>query len=174
VGEQRQQEVSDAKKQVKGLEKQEVDPDPKLPLCFSREINWKPHEIDDTDQSDAYGWKCPNDGPGGLICCERCSAAYSKYLTQTTREIETQRASNLGYEVKELLGFLSDAQSKLSIAADAAKKKAPPTTTQASHSFPAARKGGQKVPTTSNEFENFDWDVTNAMDMGTDANVAKL
>lgn len=168
VGEQRHQEVAEGRK-VKGLEKQEVE---KLPAGFTREINWEPLEIDNAEQSDAYGSKCPTNGPGGLICCEICSATYSKYLTQTTREIETQKASNLGYEVKELMGFLSEAKQKLSIACDAAKLKAPPTSIQAAQASAATRK--RKLPANANGYEDFDWDVTNAMDVGSEPNTAKL
>lgn len=57
--------------------------------------------------------KCPNGGSGGLVCCEHCSNAYSRLLTETSKEIEVQTVSSIGREVTELIELLNDAQARL-------------------------------------------------------------
>lgn len=56
---------------------------------------------------------CRNGGPGGLICCETCSAAYSRYLSDTSKEMEIQTISKCGRDMSELLELLQDAQLRL-------------------------------------------------------------
>ena len=62
--------------------------------------------------------KCPNGGSGGLVCCQHCSNAYSKLLTDTSKEMEVQTVSSLGREVSELIELLNDAQARLKQAVD--------------------------------------------------------
>lgn len=62
--------------------------------------------------------KCPNGGSGGLVCCQHCSNAYSKLLTETSKEMEVQTVSSLGREVSELIELLNDAQARLKQAVD--------------------------------------------------------
>ncbi|KAL7553566.1 hypothetical protein ACHAWF_016864 [Thalassiosira exigua] len=56
---------------------------------------------------------CPDGGPGGLICCSYCSAAYSRFLSNTTKEMEAQSVAKAGQEVSEILELLADAKQRL-------------------------------------------------------------
>ena len=62
--------------------------------------------------------KCPTGGPGGLICCGACTASYSRFLSETAKEMEVQTLSGVGREVSELLELLHDAQVRLKQALD--------------------------------------------------------
>lgn len=66
-------------------------------------------------------FSCPIGGPGGLICCDVCTASYSKMLSQTEKEHEIQMVSKIGQEVSELMELLTDAQIRLQQALDASK-----------------------------------------------------
>ena len=56
---------------------------------------------------------CPSGGPGGLICCSRCTAAYSRILSNTAKEMEAQSVAKVGQEVSEVLELLADAKKRL-------------------------------------------------------------
>jgi hypothetical protein len=56
---------------------------------------------------------CPDGGPGGLICCSYCTAAYSRFLVNTAKEMEAQSVSRVGQEVSEILEMLEDAKQRL-------------------------------------------------------------
>ena len=62
--------------------------------------------------------RCPNGGHGGLICCAYCTASYSRFLSNTAKEMESQSVSKAGQEVNELLDLLADAKQRLLNAAD--------------------------------------------------------
>jgi hypothetical protein len=66
-------------------------------------------------------FQCPNGGPGGLICCDLCTASYSKMLSETEKEQEIHMVSKIGQEVSELMELLTDAQIRLQQALDASK-----------------------------------------------------
>ncbi|KAL7534884.1 hypothetical protein ACHAXR_006965, partial [Thalassiosira sp. AJA248-18] len=61
---------------------------------------------------------CPDGGPGGLICCSYCTAAYSRSLSNTAKEIEAQSVARVGQEVSEIMELLADAKLRLQRAAD--------------------------------------------------------
>jgi hypothetical protein len=61
---------------------------------------------------------CPDGGPGGLICCSYCTAAYSRFLSNTAEEMEAQSVARAGQEVSEILELLSDAKQRLQRASD--------------------------------------------------------
>ena len=61
---------------------------------------------------------CPDGGPGGLICCSYCTAAYSRFLSNTAKEMEAQSVAGVGQEVSEILELLADAKQRLQRAAD--------------------------------------------------------
>lgn len=61
---------------------------------------------------------CPDGGPGGLICCSYCTASYSRFLSNTAKEMEAQSVSRVGKEVSEILELLSDAKERLQRASD--------------------------------------------------------
>ena len=65
---------------------------------------------------------CPSGGPGGLICCQLCSAEYSRLLSRTSREIDVQVVAQAGREVGELMELLRDAQLRLRLATDISKE----------------------------------------------------
>lgn len=82
---------------------------------LKREVIWSQSEFDSHIMS--YS-KCPNGGPGGLICCGPCTASYSRLLSETAKEMEVQTLSGIGREVSELLELLHDAQVRLKEAVD--------------------------------------------------------
>jgi len=92
---------------------------------FSKQFQWTPHAFDNPNIS--YEILCPHGGAGGLICCAYCTSYYSKYLSKSVKDMETQRIANLGSEVKDLLQFTKDAKAKLSDATKAARLKPVPT-----------------------------------------------
>ena len=61
---------------------------------------------------------CPNSGPGGLICCSHCTASYSRFLSNTAKEMESQSVAKAGQEVNEILDLLADAKQRLINATD--------------------------------------------------------
>ena len=79
------------------------------------EIVWNQEEF---DTHVASLKKCPSGGPGGLICCSFCTSAYSRLLSETTKEMDVQTVSSVGREVSELIQLLHDAQSRLQQAID--------------------------------------------------------
>eukprot|EP00814_Leptocylindrus_danicus_P022483 CAMPEP_0116044868 /NCGR_PEP_ID=MMETSP0321-20121206/27265_1 /TAXON_ID=163516 /ORGANISM="Leptocylindrus danicus var. danicus, Strain B650" /LENGTH=224 /DNA_ID=CAMNT_0003526065 /DNA_START=127 /DNA_END=798 /DNA_ORIENTATION=+ len=66
--------------------------------------------------------KCPEGGPGGLVCCEVCTISYARYLNQTTAEMDAHNVSKVGEEVNELLELLHDAQKRLKAAVNMAQE----------------------------------------------------
>lgn len=96
-----------------------------LPGLFTRDIVWTPHVYDAGPNQINYDEHCPKGGPGGLICCADCSSKYSNYLTQTVFDIEEQKLSKGGYEIRELLRFAKDTQTTLQETSAAARRKRP-------------------------------------------------
>jgi hypothetical protein len=79
------------------------------------EVVWDQAEL---DVHVASYMKCPSGGVGGLICCRHCTAAYSRRLVDTAKEMECQTVSGIGNEVSDLIELLHDAQSRLQQAVD--------------------------------------------------------
>ncbi len=87
----------------------------KQAVALKREVVWSQSEF---DQHVSTYSKCPTGGPGGLICCGACTANYSRFLSETAKEMEVQTLSGVGREVSELLELLHDAQDRLKQALD--------------------------------------------------------
>jgi len=87
-----------------------TNPTLKTKATVKREVVWSQSDFDCHRVS--YG-KCPIGGPGGLICCRSCSTAYSRFLVNTSREMEGQTVSKGGQDVHELMELLLDAQVRL-------------------------------------------------------------
>ena len=68
--------------------------------------------VDKSDDLPTYS-PCPNGGYGGLICCPHCTASYSRLLSNTAKEMESQSVAKAGQEVNELLDLLADAKQRL-------------------------------------------------------------
>jgi hypothetical protein len=103
---------------------EEAEEDFPPPSHFFKDFNWTPHTYDSKELSFAAG--CPRGGPGGLICCESCTAQFSNFLSGTTRDIEQQKAAKMGGEMTELLGFLSSAKKLLGQSVRVARRKPVP------------------------------------------------
>jgi hypothetical protein len=67
---------------------------------------------------------CPQNGPGGLICCAHCTASYSRFLSNTAKEMEAQSVAKAGQEVNEILDLLADAKKRLLNATDVSRMNA--------------------------------------------------
>jgi flagellar biosynthesis GTPase FlhF len=115
-------EAEEAEEEVEVEEEAEEDFLP--PSQFFKDFNWTPHTYDSKELSFTTG--CPRGGPGGLICCESCTAQYSNFLSGTTRDIEQQKAAKMGGEMTELLGFLSSAKKLLGQSVRVARRKPVP------------------------------------------------
>ena len=93
----------------------ENDPRTSSAFCnipmFQRDIEWTPHPFD--DQGTRYDTLCPNDGPGGLICCPYCLETYTKYMTATIQDIQRHTTMKIGHEVEELYHFVRDTKQQL-------------------------------------------------------------
>ena len=77
------------------------------------EINLNDDNLNDGDLDKPTYEPCPDGGPGGLICCSYCTAAYSRFLSNTANEMEAQSVSRVGQEVSEILELLADAKRRL-------------------------------------------------------------
>jgi len=95
-----------------------------LNKVFKPHVEWTRHDFDTHDR--LYEQLCPTGGPGGLACCEVCSSAYSRYLNQTSQDIEVQSIHNAGTEVQECIGFMKVTRDKLQKKVIAARRQAPP------------------------------------------------
>ncbi|GAX26253.1 hypothetical protein FisN_16Lh083 [Fistulifera solaris] len=98
---------------------------------FTPDIQWTPHTFDPPPKHlkqrlVRYNEICPNNGPGGLICCSVCAATYSGYLSSTLKSMTVQRTSKLAAETEELLDMLTAAKSRLVESVKVARKKPPP------------------------------------------------
>lgn len=82
---------------------------------FTQDVQWTSHVFDlkGKDGKFAYQMSCPTGGPGGLICCDQCTKAYSNYMSNSTKNIEEQKSQNVCQEVTDIVQFLDDAKSKL-------------------------------------------------------------
>ena len=80
---------------------------------LTEEINLKDDTLSDGDLDKPSYEPCPDGGPGGLICCSYCTAAYSRFLSNTAKEMEAQTVSRVGQEVSEILELLEDAKQRL-------------------------------------------------------------
>jgi len=87
----------------------------KMASSVTHEVIWNQSEFD--SHKVAY-CKCPDGGPGGLICCRDCSNSYSRFLQSTSKEMEGQTVSTIGQEVSELMELLLDAQVRLKQSVD--------------------------------------------------------
>jgi hypothetical protein len=82
-------------------------------LCKTNEAN-DDQEIGRAGEDDKLTYdSCPDGGPGGLICCSYCTAAYSRFLSNNAKEMEAQTVSRVGQEVSEILELLEDAKQRL-------------------------------------------------------------
>lgn len=77
------------------------------------EVRFKDDNHSDGDLDKPTYEPCPDGGPGGLICCPYCTAAYSRFLSNTEKEMEAQSVSRVGQEVSEILELLADAKQRL-------------------------------------------------------------
>ena len=89
----------------------------KAATAVKHEIVWNQTDFDQHIES--YK-KCPSGGPGGLICCGPCTTAYSKLLSETSKEMDSQTVSSIGREVSELVQLLEDAKRRLKQSVDVA------------------------------------------------------
>lgn len=101
----------------KNLEVEDKEPEEtqNVGIVFSREFIWNPHPFDNIDtqnHTDAYQ-VCPTGGPGGLVCCKQCTSTYSRYLSHTARDMESQTINKVGHEVREILDLLREANIRL-------------------------------------------------------------
>jgi hypothetical protein len=121
-------EANERKRKVdeaeEGEEEEEAEEEFPPPPHFFKDVNWTPHTYDAAELSFAVG--CPRGGPGGLICCESCTAQYSNFLSRTIQDIEQQKAAKMGGEMTELLGFLSSAKKLLGQSVRVARRKPVP------------------------------------------------
>jgi hypothetical protein len=95
-----------------------------LEKVFSSHVEWTRHDFDTHDR--LYEQLCPTGGPGGLVCCEVCATAYSRFLNQTSTDLDTQTVHQVGKEVQELVGFMKETRSKLQKKVALARTQAPP------------------------------------------------
>jgi hypothetical protein len=93
---------------------------------FAPDIHWTPHPFDGKEENVSYSNICPTGGPGGLICCEVCTATYSKYLSATYQDVEEQRTSKVAGELTQLVGFMTNTKKKLGKTVRRARKKSIP------------------------------------------------
>ena len=82
-----------------------------------------PKRMDEGDTE--YGRACPDGGPGGLVCCESCSNKYSIFLSQTSKDLQSQRVRNTSREVKRLMDIITNKQKDLEMSLRKARVEIP-------------------------------------------------
>jgi len=87
-------------------------------IFFSREFIWDAHPFDSKEVGASYD-DCPSGGDGGLICCKRCTAKYSRFLSHTTKDMEKKTIQKIGREVHEIYDLLQNTNIKLQDAIEA-------------------------------------------------------
>lgn len=95
-----------------------------LDKVFKPHVEWTRHDYDTHDG--LYEQLCPTGGPGGLACCAFCSTAYSRFLNQTSRDLEGQSIHNAGKEVEECMEFMGDTRDVLEKKMQVARTQPPP------------------------------------------------
>ena len=126
-------------------------------LLFQKEITWVPHLGHATGTP-----KCPKGGPGGLICCEDCSEAFSGFLTATALDAEHQIRHTVGKEVQELLGYVEECRFGIMTAVQVARKlPLPPGVATIS----SLRQIGQKRSILDSTPDPVEWTMTSVMDL---------
>ena len=103
---------------------QSAQKQPKMSI-FARDFHWTPHVFDSKECF--YNILCPHGGPGGLVCCASCTASYTKHLTKTAIDMETQKMQKVGDEVNELIEFTRSAKQTLAHTIKVARRKPVPT-----------------------------------------------
>jgi hypothetical protein len=171
---------------------------------FARDIVWTPHsfgpaaadstgisreettrrtQLQSSCNSNSYQATCPQGGPGGLICCETCTASYSSYLTLTAKDMEVQKTYKAGKEVQEMLRFLEQGKEKLDLAVKTARKVPPPLPTKYYYNAAAAaatttettvaRKPSRKSASANKkEASSSEWNLTSSIDIGATKGIA--
>ena len=84
---------------------------------LTEEVKLKDNEGHGEDNEPTYK-PCPDGGPGGLICCSYCTATYSRFLSNTAKEMEAQSVAKVGQEVSEIMELLANAKQRLQRASD--------------------------------------------------------
>ena len=84
---------------------------PTSATALEREVEFEQSTDFDSHTNSYEG--CSNGGLGGLVCCEQCTESYSRFLSCTAKEIESQTVSSVGREVSEMLELLEDAKMRL-------------------------------------------------------------
>ena len=125
-------------------------------------MEWNPHEFDLVKLPQI----CPTGGPGGLVCCPGCADSYSKYMNETSRDMEGQRAHFVGRQIEEILQAVEKQRRELLPAIHMARTQTPPLGLQ------AAKKGSVKsnvvkrgLKQNTNESTPMDWTMTSPLDM---------
>jgi hypothetical protein len=121
---QEKRDLEDLKAQLLEKEQQEGGT---FPGCFTRDYQWTEHSYDDGKVS--YKDICPNNGPGGLLCCAWCTRQYSKYMSMTLASLQEQKQGNTYQELTQLMDILQDSRALLASTVQAARRKPPPLLT---------------------------------------------
>ena len=123
-------------------------------------MEWTPHEFDCAPPT------CPNGGPSGLVCCDACSTAYSRFMSQTVEDMEARRMESVSSKVDELLGYIEETRMQLLVSTQAARKMAPP---QPPPQVAVAKRGrntkATNIETHQPDTTLMDWCVTSTLDM---------
>jgi hypothetical protein len=77
---------------------------------FHRDIEWSPSELDIDNNNETL---CPNNGPGGMICCQDCMIRYTKFMTSTVQTLQRHATMKIGKEVEELYNDVTDMKQQL-------------------------------------------------------------
>jgi hypothetical protein len=123
-------------------------------------MEWTPHEFDRVPPS------CPNGGPSGLVCCEACSTAYSRFMSRTVEDMEVRRMESVSSKVDELLGYIEETRMQLLVTTQAARKMAPPPPPPPMTAPKRSRNTKAMTVVTHQPFAPvMDWCVTSTLDM---------
>jgi hypothetical protein len=168
--------VQSSDEQVSAHDNEEKEPglDEAAGDIFATEVDFRPFSFGPNEES--YDHACPTGGPGGFVCCEDCAKKYSRYLSNTVKDMEMHRTTRNGREVEELLTFLQEGRKTLGNAFSVAQRKIPPlpkiptVTGRASGGASAVN----KRPAMAALSEVRQWNITSSIDIGKAFNASQM
>ena len=109
-----------------------------VPEIFRRDFEWTPHPVfgtstaaatpTDPKADEALSCRFGTGGPGGLVCCDACTALYADYLSMTYEELQIQKTAKVANELETIAKYMQLNHERLTQSVEAAKRHPPPCT----------------------------------------------
>lgn len=116
-------------------------------------------------ETEEYPKKCPQGGPGGMVCCPECFSSYQGFLNKTIMDMEVQRTHKVGKEVRELMNILASERGDLDRVAGVARRKAPPARRLGTQHTRPATSARNQANQQNKRGEDIEWSLTSTIDI---------